>query len=230
MKFRILVCFIIIIFFPISISSQVEIGNKIIINLSPDSLISDTNYDYITVTLKNISTDTLLSVIEPFSLDGLFLDVQFVIGPISSYFRPNEIYFYPKVDIRLEGRGEYPLRFLSIPKIVIIKPNSDLNINVYLNEEYKQFLFPLDWKLYCCIRYTEKNIMDSIIYSKYPSLICEYKKSLIDDDEIELWGIKNDTLFKNYNRDNDRNFKNLSEIDKIMMLFNKLSCYNRINN
>ena len=208
--------------------SQIEEGKKINLILEPDFLEEHTYCEYITISIENTSNDTLLTVIEPFSLYGLFLEDIFVIGPISSYFRPNEIYFspigYPQ---RPEGRGEYPLRFSTIPDIAVINPNAFLYLKILLYDEYKKFLSSTNWNLYCCVRYIEKVFLDSLIINSFPNFICQYEKSLNYKDTLNIWGIKTDSLFIRYNRDDDRTFKKLSTIDSIMIYFDKIVCYDR---
>jgi len=209
--------------------SQYDYEDKIKIKLDPDTLIALNNYDFINLSLENISDDTLLTIIEPFSFEGLNPNRLIEIGAVSSYFRPNFIGFEQKGKKRSEGRGEYPLEFTKIPKILIIKPNSIYLIKINLFEEYKEYLFPLNWNLFSCVWYREKKIIDSVINIEYKNLFNEYNNSIINCDTLNIWGELDLILFKKYYRE-DKTFEKITDIDKILSLFKLSTCYCKVRN
>jgi len=207
---------------------QIDKHEKVILKIHPYQLKDSIEYEKLEVTIQNITYDTLITINELFSIQGLYLNNKIIIGSISTHFRPNEIYFDLIGSIRPhEGRGEYALRFQTIPKISVIKPFSVLNVNVLLSEEIKKFILPYNWDLYCHIRFIEKNKIDSIIANNYPELINEYNNSLVYNDTVNIYGIDKDSLLIKFNRRDDEYFRNMSHIDSVLDYFEKDAMFGR---
>ncbi|HEY5123732.1 MAG TPA: hypothetical protein VIK14_08365 [Ignavibacteria bacterium] len=230
MKFKLFILIINVFYFLIIhiVNGQIDKHEKVILKINPYQLKSYTDYKSLEVTIENISVDTLITINDPFSLYGLYLDRFNNIGSISTHYRPNEISFFEIGSIsQNEGRGEYALRFQTIPKISLIKPFSVLIVNVLLSEEIKKFILPYNWDLYCHIRFIEKNKIDSIIYNNYSELVNEYNNSLVYNDTVNLYGINKDSLFIKFNRRDDEYFRNMSHIDSVLDYFNKRAIFLR---
>lgn len=143
---------------------------------------------YLNLNIKNISTDTIYIIMQPFNYDiiGKSEGISVYVSIYNNEFSPNRINFFNKSKKYSSASGGSPISFLQFPKILYLLPEKKVEISLRLNKEAIKELANYSWDITCDLWYGYKKEIDTTLSSKPEYLKREFEKSLFFKDNIKI--------------------------------------------
>lgn len=164
-----------LIFLIINFTSCTKIfSDSIFVNTEPDTLFSNNFSTSLKITVKNISSDTLI-LINNYEATG-FEDNRLIM-PLASYYSPNIIYFSKINTSKFYIDGIFKICYDTLPYFLIILPDDSIFINFDLTE-IENYLKNQSWKTYAKFNFTRKSQLDSLIINDYNNDFSNYKNKI----------------------------------------------------
>lgn len=153
--------------------------HRIEFNFLPNNFIDSSTYE-LEFNIDNLSTDTLIMV-EDVYVQGLFpneYNADGICSFFSDNYSPNLISFYSSEMGMQELDCHWEMKYLEIPRLLVILPNSLTNITLNI-EKFRQSVKNIIWKINGNLKFAIKEDVDKFFDSQAEQFRENYLNALI---------------------------------------------------
>lgn len=165
------------------------------------------NSDLLTCEILNNTKDTLVTIIDPFYIEGNNTTSTHVWVWSKNKFSTPSIVYFQKLNekINFDADGEYKIYFKDFPNLLVLTPFTKIRANLKLSKEFADLFSKADYKFFGGIVYAFKTELDNNVKITGTEVFERYQRKLTFSTELTIQPITFNILEKMLNNEQNNN-------------------------